>query len=440
MTSDSIPSDLPLPTSNPVVTNPAPAVTNPERLVERAHQAAQILAHTDGHHRSAALKAMAAALRESQDDILDANTLDLEACQDMAIPDLIKEWLKLTPERLDDSADMLDYLGNLADPLQRVMSTTYGEDQNQAYVQPMPLGVIALVYEGLPELSAIAAGLCIRTGNSLILRGGAEASYSNGAIVSALKGALEQLDLPSDCLLNLGGDEGISLKALITQDRWINLVIPYGRPSLVQRVIQQATTPVLKTGMGNCYLYWSASGKFDTVRWIIVDSHASEPDPVNAIEKVLISREVKEIMVRSLWKHLKERGFTIRLDAELATQYPDCQFPIETEWSQPYLEKIVAFRLVNDLTEAVTWINNCSSGHADVLASESYGESRYFSQQLNSAICYINTSPRFYRSSGQGMTIALGMCNQKGHRRGRISLETFTTVKKVVLGNGTGDT
>lgn len=404
--------------------------------LQRAHRAAQVLSQYSGSERSLALKAMATALRDAQDEILEANTLDLEACQDMAVPELIKEWLRLTPERLDESADMLEHLAHIADPLKRVMATTYGEDQNQTYVQPMPLGVIALVYESLPELAAIAAGLCIRTGNSLILRGGVESSYSSAAIVSALQSALEQTDLPVDCLSNLGGDEGTSLKDLITQDRWINLVIPYGRPSLVQRVIQQATTPVLKTGMGNCYLYWAVSGKLDTVRWVILDSHASEPDPVNAIEKVLVHREVNEMMLRSLWNYLKERGFTIRLDQDLADRYSDCGFPVETEWCHPYLEKIIAFHSVNDLQEAMTWINNCSSGHADVLVSESYAETRAFSQQLNSAICYINTSPRFYRNAREGTTVALGMSNQKGHRRGRISLDTLTTIKKIVLGNG----
>ncbi|MEY2977517.1 MAG: glutamate-5-semialdehyde dehydrogenase [Prochlorotrichaceae cyanobacterium] len=409
---------------------------NCQDQLQRAHKAAQILSHYSGSERSLALKVMAKSLQEAQDEILEANTLDLEACQDMAVPNLIKEWLKLTPERLEASADMLRHLAHMADPLQRVMANTYGEEQTQAYVQPMPLGVIALVYESLPELAAIAAGLCIRTGNSLILRGGVEASYSSAAIVSVLQNALEQTDLPPDCLSNLGGDDGTALKDLLTQDRWINLVIPYGRPSLVQRVIQQATTPVLKTGMGNCYLYWAASGKLDTVRWVISDSHASEPDPVNAIEKVLIHREVNEMMLRSLWNYLKEQRFSIRLDSELAERYPDCGFPVETEWCQPYLEKTIAFHVVNDLQEAIAWINSCSSGHADVLVTESYAETRTFSQQLNSAICYINTSPRFYRNAHEGATVALGMSNQKGHRRGRISLDALTTVKKVVLGNG----
>lgn len=425
MTSDSASLDL----------TPDCTAQNQDTL-QRAHESSLLLAQTPGCDRSLALREMASALQQAQDEILEANTLDLEASQDMAVPDLIQEWLKLTPERIMSAVSMLRHLANLPDPLQRVMATTYGEDENQTYVQPMPLGVIALIYEALPELAAIATGLCICTGNSLVLRGGSEASYSNRAIVSALQQGLDKTNLPVHCVVDLGGDEGTSLKQLVTQDRWINLIIPYGRPSLLQKVTQQATAPVLRTGMGNCYLYWSASGRLDTVRWIIIDSHASEPDPVNAVEKVLLSEDLHESSILSLWNSLRDKGFNLRLDESLASQFPDYPYPIETEWRHPYLNKTVAFHRVHNLEEAVHWMNQHSSGHADVLVSESYGETRWCAQHLNSAICYINTSPRFYRSPYQGMNVALGMSNQKGHRRGRIGLDTLTTHKKIVLGNG----
>jgi glutamate-5-semialdehyde dehydrogenase len=383
---------------------------------------------------------MAQVLQASQDQILEANTLDLEACQDMAVPERMQEWLKLTPERLQDSIKLLGDLAQITDPLQRAMPTAYGAEQSQAYTQLMPLGVIALVHEALPELGIITAGMCVRTGNGLILRGSNETNHTNEAIVSLLQQGLEESGLPPAGVTNFCCDQGMPLAELLTQDHWINLIIPYGRPSLVQKTVKQATVPVLRTGIGNCYLYWSASGAVDTVRWMIIDSHSSEPDPVNALEKVLVSQEVGQAALYSVWDSLRERGFQLRGDAQLAAEFPDdLVLASDGEWFQPYLDKVVAFRRVENLAMAVAWINDHSSGHADALATESYVESRYFARQVNSATLYTNTSPRFKRNPNQGYNVALGMTNQKGQRRGRISFEMLTAAKQIVLGNGQGE-
>lgn len=382
---------------------------------------------------------MATALLERQNDILEANTLDLEASREMAVPDLILDWLKLTPERLQTAVQILQRLAELSDPIQQVPNTpSYQIDQCQTYYQLMPLGVITLIYEALPELGAIAAGLCLRAGNSLILRGGTEASHSNQIITETLRGAIEDSDLPRDCLQLLPSDQGDLIRELVTLDRHINLVIPYGRAGLVQQVVRQATAPVLRTAMGNCYLYWSPSGSLDMARWMILDSHQSEPDPVNAIEKVLIHRHHSSTALTMLWNSLKEKGFQLRGDKELVTEFPELFSTVveSAEWNQAYLSNIIAFKVVDGLETAIDWINHHSSGHADCLATESYQESRQFATAVNSAITYINASPRFYRNPKRGNPISLGVSNQKGHRRGLISLETLTTVKHIVQGNG----
>jgi glutamate-5-semialdehyde dehydrogenase len=382
---------------------------------------------------------MAEALLKRQDDILEANTLDLEASREMAVPDLILDWLKLTPERLQIVGRALYRLSETSDPIQQVLNIpSYQVDQCQTYCQLMPLGVIALIYEALPELAAIAAGLCIRTGNSLILRGSPEASHSNQAIANILRAAIEDAGLPVDCVQLLPPEQGDLIRELVTQDQYINLVIPYGRPRLVQQVMRQATAPVLQTAIGNCYLYWSPTGSLDIARWMILDSHKSEPEPVNAIEKVLISRYHSPTSLTMLWNSLKEQGFELRGDEILAAEFPEIFGSVvsQAEWGQPYLNGAIAFKSVEGLEPAITWINQYSSGHADCLATESYQESRQFAQGINSAMTYINATPRFYRSPKRGSAVALGMSNQKGHRRGLISLETLTTVKHIVQGNG----
>lgn len=405
-------------------------------LIQRSHQSSLELAALSGTRRSCALQAMATSIKSRQDDILEANTLDLEASREMAVPELMLEWLKLTPERLQTTVKLLYRLGESADPIQQVLRPTYEIDQCQTYGQLMPLGVIALVYEAFPELGAIAAGLCMRTGNSLILKGGTEASHSNQVIVETLKLALEEEGLPPGCLELLPSDQGDVMRELVTQDQYVNLIIPYGRPSLVQQVIRQATAPVLKTAIGNCYLYWSGSGSLDLARWMILESHRSEPDPVNAIEKVLIHKDHNFSSLTMLWNSLKEKGFTLKGDPELVADFPELH-PIEAgEWGQPYLNNTIAFKVVEDMGAAIAWINQYSNGHADCLATESYDESRRFAVEINSAMTYINASPRFYRNPKLGTPVALGMSNQKGHRRGLISLETLTTMKHIVQGNG----
>lgn len=408
----------------------------PVERARRAHQAALKLGSTKGADRSRAVLAMAEAMARSFDDILEANTLDLEASREMAVPDLILDWLKLTPKRLEMAVDILQRLGELSDPLRRVRHADYQLDDSQTYTQLMPLGVIAFIYEAFPELGAIAAGLCIKTGNSLILRGGTEASNSNAAIADALVSAVTEVGLPAGCLQLITPEEGSSIRDIVTQDQCLNLVIPYGRSNLVQQVVRHSTAPVLKSAMGNCYLYWSPNGSLEMVRWLIIDSHQSEPDPVNAIEKVLIHRQALPSSLLTLWNSLKEKGFEIKGDAELVEAFPLLQLAKQEEWGNAYLTKTIAFKLVDSLEAAIAWINRYSSGHADCIVTESYHESRQFALGVNSASSYINASPRFSRNPSRGDAVFLGMSNQKGHRRGLISLESLTTVKHIVQGNG----
>ena len=405
--------------------------------LQRAYNASLQLGTRPGNNRNQGVKAMAKGIQGAFDEILEANTLDLEISREMAVPDLLLEWLKLTPERLEATVKILERLAELSDPLERVMNAPYQLNPSQTYCQLMPLGVIALIYEAFPELGAIAAGLCLKTGNSLVLRGCSVSSQSSIVIAQTLQASLEEAGLPAGCLEILSPEGESTIQDLVTQDRYINLIIPYGRPSLLDRVSQLATAPVLRSVMGNCYLYWSPTGDLDLARWIVVDSHASEPDPVNAIEKVLVNSTHNPSFLIRLFKSLQENGFQLRGDGDLCAEFPDHLTPTkEIEWGKSYLDKIISFKTVANLSAAIDWINRYSSGHADCLVTESYQESRQFAMEIDSALVYINASPRFSRNPQQGDSIFLGISNQKGYRRGLISLETFTTLKQVVQGNG----
>lgn len=373
---------------------------------------------------------MATALRVNFAMILEENTLDLEYSREMAVSDLVLDWLKLTPERLEVAIAALDRLAALPDPLAQIYHSPQPASLGQVYQQPQPLGLVAFVYEGFPELAAIAAGLAIKTGNALILRGGSEGTHSHRVISETLQAALLQAGLPPGSIEYLPGDR--HLGELVTS-AYINLVIPYGRPNLVREVSQQATIPVLPTAMGNCYLYWSPSAHWEVVRSILLDSRGSEPDGVNALEKVLIHREQKTSALLMLWHSLQEKGFRLRGELELVNQFTqDLDLAKDSEWSCPYLTKTIAFRMVDGLESAIAYINQHSSGHGDCLVTDSCSESRQFARGVTSAGVYINTSPRFDRCPARSKEVFLGMSNHRGYARGLISLHSFTTTKQII--------
>lgn len=406
-----------------------------QNLSRCARRGALELAKSKADRRRAALEAMALGIQRHQNEILEANTLDLEASRMAEGREPIVDWLKLTPARLETTVEILQQLASLPEPIGRIMNAASGFDDGHTYSQRIPLGAIALIYEAFPELAAIAAGMCLKTANSLLLLGVSEANHSNLAIVRVLKSALEEVGLPLECVELVPLSLENSIRDLVTQDDYLSLVIPYGRPTLVKQVAEEATVPVLRTAMGNCYLYWSACGSLETARSMILESHNNQPDPVNAIEKVLIDPNQKSSSLVRLWNVLKDKGFEIRVDEALHEEFPDFKLAKTSEWNQPYLTKTVAFKGVANLETAIAWINCYSSGHADCLATESYEESRQFALEINSASTFINESPRFSRYRQPGSPIFLGMSNQKIFPRGVISLETLTAIKQIVLGN-----
>ncbi|MEB3225383.1 MAG: glutamate-5-semialdehyde dehydrogenase [Synechococcus sp.] len=419
--------------------SPSPLETSGDPIttaLQRAQRASLALELLKGSERHLGIEAIATALEARIPDILETNTKDLEASREMAVPKLILEWLKLTPERLEKTVRLLRQLPKLPDPLQRIKNATYQLSGYETYSQRMPLGVICLIHEALPELGAIAAGLCLKTANSLVIRGCGEASHTNQLIAEIMKNALVDQDLPAGCIEVLSSEEGCTVQQLVTQDRYLNLIIPYGRPNMIHQVVQQATTPVLRTTVGNCYLYLSPSGDLERANWVIQDSHNYEPDAVNAIEKVLICPEQKTSNLISLFKSLQEQGFILRGDAQLVEEFPEhLTLAADNEWHQAYLDKVIAFRRVPDLAAAIAYINCNSGGHADCIVTESYAESRQFAMGIDSALVYVNASPCFSRNPQGSDSVFLGVSNQKGNRRGLIGLESFTTIKQVVQGD-----
>ncbi|MGB3298945.1 MAG: aldehyde dehydrogenase family protein [Phormidesmis sp.] len=381
--------------------------------------------------RSKALQAMGQAIAQHQDDILEANTLDLEISRDMAVPDLVVDWLKLTPERVQTAASIFQRLALVG----ATLPSTNTEGGTSSH-HTRPIGIVGFIYEAFPDLGAIAAALCIRTGNALVLKGGSEASRTNQIIASILQRTLEEVGLPPELIFPIESPDISRLD--IAQCPSLDLIIPHGRPSLVEQIVKQAIVPVIPSRMGNCYLYWSASGSLEQVYQMIAQSHTGTPDAVNRIEKVLVHEAHSENAVNRLWNRLQENGFMIRAN-EVMLSWRMPSTPIDDklaatsdeEWSTAYLKRTVAFRQVKDNSTAIRWINAYSSGHADSIATADYSVSRKFISRCHSAAIYINASPQFVRNARHTSEIALGASNYKGIGSGLIGMAVMQSHQRI---------
>ncbi|MEB3211488.1 MAG: gamma-glutamyl-phosphate reductase [Leptolyngbyaceae bacterium] len=403
-------------------------------MAQLAQQSSAVLSVASHDVRSRVILAIAEAIAHRQDDILEANTLDLEVSREMAVPELLIDWLKLTPERLQLTSQLLRQLSEAPDPLFTTERVAESVVTCEAYGIRKPLGTVAFVYEAFPELTAIAAGFCIRTGNVLLLRGGSEASSSNQMFATVIQAVLDEMDLPQGCLQLIPADEGETLRDLLTLEDYVDLAIPYGRSSLVQKVVKQATVPVVKTAMGNCYLFWSLTGAVEQVQHMIVDSHQSEPDPVNAIDHVLIHRGCNYGSIAALFGDLRSSGFKLKGGPDLSDKIPGIDPVKDSDWHHASLNQTIVFRFVDSLDDAVSWINRHSSGHADVIVTDSYSESREFVTQITSTHVYVNTSPRFYRYHPKTGGMVLAMTHQSNQNQGLVDFNSLTTIQRVVQG------
>ncbi|MDX2255210.1 MAG: aldehyde dehydrogenase family protein [Pseudanabaenaceae cyanobacterium bins.39] len=423
---------------------------SPEDLtgfIYKSHASALQLVEFSSRDRDQFLLELAESVKQHKNLILEANTLDLEASREMAVPDLVLEWLKLTPDRLNNTIDCLKQLSNLSDPLS-LLGGVNG-------YQRVPLGVVAFIYEGFPQLGLVAAAMSLKVGNTIILKGGGEGSHTQEVLVKIARDVLLNQGLPENCITSV--PKGVALKELVVQEKYLRLVISYGRPSFVQQVSKQATVSALPMAMGNCYLYISTSGNLDFAQDVIFESRRGDPDAVNAIEKVVIHESWCDRGLAEWICKLKKQGLVVRgcarttayfrqwlEDGEQDLQY---ELAIESEdiWGQAYLDETISIKIVADIKEAIAWINQYSSGHADVLLTDSLSERDQFVGQVNSSTIFVNAHSRFKRCARLGnngdMKIALGMSSLKtrGAARypGMIDIYSLTTTKQVLSGHKT---
>jgi glutamate-5-semialdehyde dehydrogenase len=403
------------------------STADPADLISQAKIASGELSQTPIRSRNQALKSLAQSLKEQRDLILEANTLDLETTRDLAVSNLGLHWLKLTPERLNHAWNFIDQLSTLPDP------ACLGLGGGIVNGLLKPFGAVCSFYEWFPEFPVFMAGLCLKTGNSLLIRGTAETTYTHQCLAENIVNAINQTGVVPASFHSLPSDRGLTVREWCSAAVTPDLVIPYGRPSFVQDICGQVAVPALKPVIGNCYLFWSATGSNDLVKAILLESHQGMPDAVNAVEKVLIPTEIPRPLLTLLWNSLREKGFDLYVDEKLQAEFPEMELANPTDWNRPYLRRAIAFRSVESLEAAIAWINVHSSGQADCLVTESQRESLLFVQGLHSAALYINAAPTFSRlSSGIAGTPALGMMGKGSLQAGSIGVQTLLRSSQVV--------
>ena len=407
-------------------------MTDIREKCRKAASCALSLACTDTSVRNGAILRMAELLESDADVILDANLKDLAHAGEHGISDAMLDRLRLTKERITGIADALRTLAALPDPLGKgeVWKRPNGLEIKRVRV---PLGVIAIIYESRPNVTADAAALCIKSGNAVVLRGGSEAINSNLAIVSVLKRALEESGINSDVLAIASDTSRETATELMKMREYVDLLIPRGGKGLIRSVVENATVPTIETGAGNCNAYVEESADFDMAVSVIKNGKTSRPAVCNALEHVLVDRSIAKDFLPRMAAALD--GVDIRGDAEAARILGVCEAG-DDEFFTEYDDMILSVKVVGGLEEAIEHINSHSTKHSDLILTKDLDKAAAFTAAIDSAAVYVNASTRFTDGGEFGFGAEIGISTQKLHARGPMGLDELTTVKYIVTGSG----
>lgn len=402
----------------------------------QAREAARKLNYLSTDIKNKALEAMAAALRNNMDYILQENSKDIEAGKEKGLSKALLDRLLLTPQRVKDMADGLQVIISLPDPVGEVESMWMRPNGIQVGRMRVPLGVIAVIYEARPNVTVDAAGLCMKAGNAVILRGGTEAINSNKAIASVIAKAAEEAGVPKGAIQLIENTDRAAVNILLKMNEYLDVVIPRGGKGLMQAVMANATVPVIETGMGNCHLYIDNEVNLEVAQNIAFNAKCQRPGVCNAIETLLVHRDVAAQVLPGILEKLKEAGVEVRGCEETQKIVPWVNPATEEDYDTEYLDMIIAVRVVSDIDEAIDHIYKYSTKHSEAIVTDNYHKGRKFVQEVDAAAVYVNASTRFTDGGVFGFGAEIGISTQKLHARGPMGLKDLTSVKYIVFGEG----
>ena len=403
---------------------------------QRAKEASYDLGVATIGEKNNALLCMAEELLKAKDSIIEANKIDLENAKAKGTSDAMLDRLALNNDRINGMADGLKDIVKLQDPVGEVISMWERPNGLQIGQKRVPIGVIGIIYEARPNVTCDAAGLCLKTGNAVILRGGSDAINSNKAVVSALIKGIEKAGLPKYSVQLVEDTSRETATEMMRMNEYIDVLIPRGGAGLIQSVVKNATVPVIETGTGNCHIYVDENCDFEMAINIVVNAKVSRPSVCNAAEKLLVNEKIAEEFLPIVVKALRENGVVLRGDEKSQAIINDIEKANADDWGKEYLDYIMAVKIVKDVDEAISHINKYGTGHSEAIVTESYKNSQKFLQRVDAAAVYINASTRFTDGGEFGFGAEIGISTQKLHARGPMGLKELTTTKYIIYGNG----
>ncbi|HJY25652.1 MAG TPA: glutamate-5-semialdehyde dehydrogenase [Actinomycetes bacterium] len=403
----------------------------------RARQAAITLAVTPRAAKDAGLQAMADSLDKNASTILAANESDVSRAREADTSDAMVDRLTLSEDRLRAMADGLRDVARLPDPVGEVVRGSTLPNGLELRQVRVPLGVVGIIYEARPNVTADAAGLCLKSGNAVLLRGSSSAAESNAALVEAMRSALSEVELPTDAVQLISSDSRESVKHLMRARGLVDVLIPRGGASLIRSIVEESTVPVIETGVGNCHVYVDAAADLDVALAILIDAKVSRPSVCNAAETVLVHETVADEFVPRALTALRDHGVTVHGDERVRSYDVDGVVPATDEdWDTEYLSLDIAAAVVPSLDAAVDHIRRHGSAHTDAIVTSSQQAARQFVASVDSSSVVVNASTRFTDGSEFGFGAEIGISNQKLHARGPMGLPELTSTKYIVTGDG----
>ena len=401
-------------------------------MAERAREASRKLALADENAKNLALLEMAKALEKEQEAILAENEKDMEAGS--GLTQALRDRLRLTPQRISGMAEGLRQVAALPDPVGETLRETVRPNGLRIVKKRVPIGVIAVIYEARPNVTADSAALCVKSGNAVILRGGKEAIRSNLAVGDVLRRALQRAGLPADCVQVVPDTSRETAQELMRLRGGVDVLIPRGGAGLIRSVVENAQVPVIETGAGTCHTYVDRAADLDMAVRILVNAKVSRPSVCNACECVLVHRDVAEAFLPRAAAAMPQ--VEIRGDERVRAILPMAKEATDDDWGKEYNDYILAARVVDSMEEAIGHIQRYGTGHSECVVTEDGAAAREFMDRIDAAAVYHNASTRFTDGGEFGLGAEIGISTQKLHARGPLGLEELTSTKYMIYGEG----
>lgn len=407
-----------------------------ENIGKRAKAAAKSLSVASSEAKNKALVAISNALKENSEKIINQNRIDLANGKEAGLSEAMLDRLMLDEARIAKIADAILEIVALDDPVGKTLSGTTRPNGLHISKVSVPLGVIAVIFEARPNVTADAAALCIKSGNTVILRGGKEAINSNIAMAEIMRDAVKASGLPEDSIQLIEKTDRETAAELMKLNDYVDVLIPRGGKGLIQSVVKNSTVPVIRTGEGNCHIYIDKDADIDTAAEIVLNAKASRVSVCNACETLLVHKDIAEFALIAVKEKLDTKNVVIIGDEKVQEILPDVVPATEEDWQTEYLDYKLAVRVVDNIDEAINHIATYSTDHSESIITENYSAAEKFVNEVNSSAVYVNASTRFTDGGEFGFGAEIGISNQKLHVRGPVGLPELTSYKYVIRGNG----